>query len=183
MAVCRVANFVNALNHRIAGRVVANGVVGAKQVVVDGPRNSDNGNRVFLKKFVGAGKGSVSANHHEAFNALCTKVGGGFGAAFRAAKGMASGGFQHGSALRKNVAHAFAVKRNKVRFDKAVVAAVDPKAFQAIETRGANHRANGGIHARRISSRGQYCNAFHRFTKIVFALGKVTGTLVSEVHL
>ncbi len=74
MAVCRVANFVNALNHRIAGRVVANGVVGAKQVVVNGSRNSDHGNRVFLKKFVGAGKGSVSADYNESFNSMLRNI-------------------------------------------------------------------------------------------------------------
>lgn len=95
--------------NRVHGRVKANGVLGRCDVVVNGSGNADAGDSR-ERQVTGAAEGAVSANDHNAVNAL---VEAGLSAPVNtilALKLQASGGVQLGSGVLYGVGYAGSIQ-------------------------------------------------------------------------
>ena len=66
----RITNFINAIQCRIHGRVVANGIIGAVEVVVDGAGRTHRRNTKFFLENHGSGEGAVATNGHQTLDAV-----------------------------------------------------------------------------------------------------------------
>src|SRR5512133_1279638 len=62
MRTCRISEFIYSFNNRIERCIVANGIIGTKKVVINGPWNANNGYIKFFRHNAGSGKSSVTAN-------------------------------------------------------------------------------------------------------------------------
>ncbi len=127
-----IANLIHRFDSGIYGRLVANGVVRSKQVVVNGARAAHNGDAMLFGQEFGTGKGTVSADDHEAFNAMGAQVGCGFGAALGSPELLASGGLQEGAAAVNDVSDIVTRQGNAVVFHEAFIATVKARNLDVV---------------------------------------------------
>src|SRR5579859_344099 len=90
---------------------------------------------------------------------------GGLQPALAGAEGGAAGGADDRSALLHDAAHVVpghAAQPVVVAIDHALVALVDGEDCHAVAERGAHHRPQRGVHARRVAAAGQHTNCTNR---------------------
>src|SRR5690606_36468128 len=69
-----VTKFVNSLNSCITGCIKSDDALGAREVVINGTRQSDGRNPIFFKQKMRAGKSTVPSNHHQSINTVLFQV-------------------------------------------------------------------------------------------------------------
>ena len=154
---------VNALQSGVAGGVVADGIAGAGNVVVDGAGDAHHGN-ASLGQCQQAVEGTVTADAHQGVQTQQLAGGHGLLLAFLGHKFLAAGRVQHGTAAAGNVTNAFKIQLHKVAVDQAVVAAANADDFNAQVQGHTNNGADGSVHAGGIAAAGQYADAaYSRF--------------------
>ena len=142
-----VANLVDAFHHGVARGVVPNGEVRTEEVVVYGARNAHYGDAVLFPQEVCAGEGPVSANDHEAVDALGAHLSRCLSPPFGRAKPIRPRRFQHGAAHVQDVLNAFCVQFRGFARNQAVVPAVHTQYALTVKNTGPHHGTDGGVHA------------------------------------
>ena len=166
----RVPNFVDAVQRRVHGRVVANRVIGTVQVVVYGAGRAHRGDAKLLLKNHGPGECAVAANGHQALNAVVHQLVESLLPAFLGHEFLAAGRFQNRAALLHRVRNRSRIEPHKFALNHAAVAPHDAVHLNAVVSGGTHHRADGRIHARRIAATGKNCYSLHLTNR------KATGT-------
>ena len=154
-----VAQLVDALDGGVAGRVKADGVIGAADIVVDGGGNADDGDAE-TRKLERAAEGSVAADGHDGVQTQHPARGDRLFPARLGHEIFASGGIEDRAAAGENVADAGAVELHKVAGDQAMPAPADADALDAAGDGGTHDRAHGRVHARRVAAAGQNADSF-----------------------
>ena len=117
-----IADAVNHLHGGVQGGVIADGVIGACNVVIDGAGHTDAVN-AGVGQITGAPEGTVAADDNNALDALFTAH---VGCLFHARRGVelgAAGGVQSRTAVLHDVGHAAHVHLFQITGEQAVVAA------------------------------------------------------------
>src|SRR5688572_296612 len=70
VAVSSVPDLIDGIQSGVYRSIVANGIIGAVQVVIDGSGGADKRDPEFFGKNISAGKRAVAANRYYAFNAV-----------------------------------------------------------------------------------------------------------------
>ena len=162
----RVADLVDAVDDGVERRIVADGRIGAVEIVVDRAGKADHRHVVFAGEIFGAGKRAVAADHDQGVDMVVVQHFKGLGAAFRRPEFLAAGGLENRAAPLDDIADRFAGKFLDFAVDQAFIAPVDTVHFPACEDGGTRDRADGGIHSRRIAAGSQDADGmdfFHRF--------------------
>ena len=150
-----VADFVGALHNGVQRRVVADGGVGAVQVVVDGAGQADHREVELVGKDARAGERAVAADDDDGVDAVAACHVVGQLAAFGGLELLAARRLEDGAAALDDVGDVLGVEVNDFVGDEAAVAAVNALDLETVENCGAGDRADGGVHSRRIASRGE----------------------------
>ena len=127
-----VADFIDRLHDGVEGCVVADGGVGAAEVVVDGGWNGDAGVVEFLGEDARSVDGAVTANDDEGVYLLLDEIFVGLLASFGILEVGGWGGLEDGAAILDDVADALSFKRHDVAFDETLVAVLDGFYFQPV---------------------------------------------------
>lgn len=158
---------VHHFQNRVHGRVKANGVLGRCDVVVNGSGNADAGDSR-ERQVTGAAEGAVSANDHNAVNAL---VEAGLSAPVNtilALKLQASGGVQLGSGVLYGVGYAGSIQLGHLVVQQTVIAVADTDHLHALVDCGEDHRPDGSVHTGCVSAAGQNSDGFHFLCHIAY---------------
>ena len=159
MRLHRIAQAVDGFDSRIGRRVVANGVFGADDVVVDGRRDARHGNAL-LAQLDKAPEGAVAADTDDAVQTQQLAGRGRLLLALQRAEFLAAGGVEHRAAAIDDMRNAVCRQLDKVTVNQAVIAAADADALDPAESGGPHDRAHSGVHARRIAAGGQDADPF-----------------------
>ena len=155
-----VPQLVHHFHHGVDGGVVADGLVAAGNVVVDGARQPDAGDAMG-GQIPGALEGAVAADDYHAFNAVLVAVVHGFLHTFLGAEFGAAGGIQDGAASMDGIGYAAQIHGNQFAFNQTIIAPHHAEHFHPLMETGTHDGAHGGVHARGIAAAGQHSNLFH----------------------
>ena len=154
-----VAQLVDHLHGGVHGGVVADGVVGAGDVVVDGAGQADHRDAA-VGQLAGAAVGAVAADDHQRVDAQLTALGRALVLALLGLELQAAGGVQDGAAVLDDVGDAAQVHLVALAVQQAVVAALDADHPVPLVDAGADDRAHRRIHAGCVAAAGQYADGF-----------------------
>jgi len=154
-----VADFVNRFHGDIYGGVVADGSVGAVDVVVYGAWRADDVEvGMFLCEAVSAAIGAVAAESDKAFDAAGTQLFSGFGAAFGLEKLLATGGAQKSAAAANGIGNGAGDEGSDFSGDESGKALSHAEDFYVVIDGGADDGAGSGVHAGRVAAGTKDCN-------------------------
>ena len=156
-----VTQLVHHLHAGIHGRIKADGILTAGNIVVNGPRNADTGQPT-TGQILSAAEGAVATDDHHAVDPHFPTVGDGLLHALLRAEFRAAGRIQHGTAAVDDIRNTAQIHGLDIPIDQAVISTVNAKRLHALAQGRAHHGTNGGIHAGGIPSAGQNCNFTYR---------------------
>ena len=148
----RVADFVDTLHDGVQGRVIADGGVGAVEVVVDRAGKADDGEVKLVGKNACAGERTVAADDHEGVYLVAAQVVEGELASLGSLKLVTARGLQNRAASVDDVRDVLGFEFDDFVGDEAFVASVDAFDFQAVENGRTGDGADCGVHAGRVTS-------------------------------
>ena len=157
-----VPQLVDGLQGGVAGGVVADGVAGAGDVVVDGAGDAHHGEAP-LRQAEQALEGAVAADADERIQAQHLAGGHGTLLAGGGLELLAAGGVEHGAAPAGQIADALKIQLGKIAVDQTVIAAPDAHALNTHVLAGTGHSTDSGIHAGGVSPAGKHADAAHCF--------------------
>ena len=155
----RVTQAVDRLHGGVGGGIVADGVVGADDVVVDRRRNAHHAHALLAQLHKTAER-AVAADGDDAVQPQQLTGGGSLLLTLQRAELLAARGVEHRAAAVDDVRDALGVQLNEVAGDQTVVAAANADALDPAEGGGTHHRADRRIHTRRVAARGQHADPF-----------------------
>jgi len=155
----RVANLVHALHDGIQRGVVADGQVGAGEVVVDGAGQAYAGHVVLLGKQAGARERTVTADDHKGVYPVLLHHLEGLLAALGGHKLLAASRLQYGAAATDDAADVLGVELAHLARNQAFVTPIYGHHTHAVGNGRAGDGTDGGIHTRCVAARGQYANS------------------------
>ena len=161
-AVVRLGGVADAVDHfhgGIQSGVVANGVIGAGDVIVNGARHA-NGENALAGQVPRAAEGAVTADDNYAVDALFPADSRCLFHALGSIELRAAGSKQGRAAMLHNVGHAAHVHFLQVSIEQAVIAPHDAVNLHAKVQAGTDHCPHCRVHARSVAAAGQYCNIF-----------------------
>ena len=161
MTAGRIPDLVHGLHDRIRGGVVPDGVVRARQIVVDGPGNAHDPDAVLFCELHGPCKGAVAPDDHQSVDVAVAEHFGPLRTALGLVEILATGTLEDGATPTEDLGHRAGVKAFEIARDQAFVALEDTRHFDAVKDGGADHSADGGIHAGGISTARQHSNALN----------------------
>ena len=153
-----VSETVDSLDGGVGRGVVADGVVGADNVIVDGCRYADNADAL-LGKLLEAAERAVAADADNAVEsqklargrcALLTLYG---------AELFASCRIEHCAAAVYNVVDAVFIEPDKIAVDEPIESAPDADAVDAAVDGRADDRADGCVHTGRVAAGGEHADS------------------------
>ena len=148
---------VDAFHRRVGGGIKADGVIGADDVVVDGAGDA-NHRDAELGQILRAPERTVAADGHQTVQPQQLAGVGRLLLALPGAELVAPGAVQDGAAPVDDAADAGVVHLHKVPGDQTGIAPADAHALDAPGQGAAHHRADAGVHARRVAAAGQYAD-------------------------
>lgn len=74
MGIGSIPDLVDAFHHGIGGGIKADGIIGAVEIVINGPGQADHGNGVLFGEDVGASEAAIAANHHKGVDVAFSQV-------------------------------------------------------------------------------------------------------------
>ena len=155
-----VANAVHAPHDGVERGVVADGVVGAVEVVVDGARKTDNREVEIAGKLACSCERAIATNHHQCVDTVALNHLVGTLASFDGGKFLASCGFENGATLLNDIRHILGFEFHYIIVDKSFISTVNAFHFKSAENCRAGHGANGGVHAWSIASGSENTDSF-----------------------
>ena len=159
MALGGVAQLVDHLQCGIHGRIIANGVIGAGDIIVNGAGQTDHRDAAVCQ-LTGTTVRAVTTNDHQSINAQLTALLCALILAFLGLELQAAGSVQNGAAGRNNVRHAAQVHLEALAVQQAIVAALNADHAITLVQARADHSAHGSVHARSITTACQHANRF-----------------------
>ena len=156
VARCSVPDLVDTFHNGVQRRIVANGRVGAVEVVVNRARKADYCHIVLTCKQLGACKRTVASDDDERVYAELLDIGISLFPAFRRAEFLAPRGLEYGAAALHRVAHAFCRKLLYITGDETFPSPVDAVNLPALVNRCPGDRPDAGVHSRCVSAGGQH---------------------------
>ena len=164
-----IPQLVDGLQGRVAGGVIADGVAGTGDVVVDGAGNTYHGDAA-LRQTEQALEGTVAANTHQSVQPQHFA---GCNGPFLSGGGLellAAGGIEHGAAPAGQIAHALKSQLGKIPVDQPMIPTTDAHALDAHMGAGSGHRTDGGVHAGGVSPAGQNADSAYSFFHLCILL-------------
>ena len=125
VARCRIPDLVDTFHNGIQRRVVANGRIGAIEVVVNRARKADYSHIMLTCKQLGSCQRTVASNDHERIYAELLDIGIGLRPTFRRAEFLAPCGLEYGAAALYRVAYALSRKFLYITGDETFPSPVD----------------------------------------------------------
>ena len=163
----RVAYAVDTLHDGVHGGVVANGGVGAVEVVVNGAGQSDDGEVELHAEVARASQRAISSDDHQCVNLFFLAGLVGLLHAFKRHELLGAGRLQDGSATGDDARHVFGSELLDLALDESVVATIDALDGEAVIDACAGHRTYGGIHAGSVASGGQNANGLNLTHRLI----------------
>ena len=176
-----VADFVYTLGDGIQRGIISDGTVGAIKVVVNGARQTDAGEVVFLCKRHGTRKRTISTNDNEGIDAFFLQCFIGFLTTFNGDKFLAASCSQNGSTSLYDIADIFCGKCLDFIMNQALITTIDSFNLKSVADSASGDRSDGCIHSRGIASRGQNTNASY-FAHCIFLLNIFDGSIRDVQH-
>ena len=158
MALHGVAQAVDALDGGVAGGVKADGVVGAAHIVVDGGGDAHH-RHAEARQLQRAAEGPVAADGDDAVETQHLAGVDRPEPALLRKEVIAARGEKDRPAAGEDVTHAFTGEGDKVAVDKALPAAANADALNAVGKRRSGDGTHGGVHAGGVAAAGQYADA------------------------
>ncbi len=164
---CCVTNFINGFHRGIERSIIADGIISAENVIINGSRYADDLDTEFFAENIGTFKGSVTTDADHAINAVFPAIFKRFFASFVGFKFCGAGRFQDGTPFGNNMFHRARAHLNKAVRHQAVEAFTNAITIDFVVARRADHGAQRGIHARCITAGSKNynlfdCTVFHR---------------------
>ena len=163
MRLHRVAQTVDGLDRRIGRRVIADGIIGAADVIVDRCGDTNNGNAV-LRQLQQTAERAIAAHSDNAFQPQQLTGRNRLLLAFLRREFVAARRIENGAAAIDDVRDAVGVQLDKISVDQTVVAAADADAVDPEQIRCTYHCAHRCVHAGRVTAGGQYADPFYGIT-------------------
>ena len=155
-----IAQLVDALDGGICRGIVADAVVGAADVVINGCGHAHHGDPV-AGQGQRAAEGAVAADGDDAVKAQQLAGGHRLALAFLCAEFLASGGIEHGTAAGDDVRNAVLLQPDDIAADQAVPAAPDTDALDPAVIGAADNSTDRCIHAGSVAAGGQHADSFY----------------------
>ena len=155
----RVTQTIDGLHGRIGGGVVADRVIRADDIVVDGRRDADDRDAL-LGQLHQTAERAVAADGDDPVQPQQLAGRCGLFLALQRAEFVAAGSVEHGAAAVDDMRNVVILQDGKISVDQAVVAAADADALNAHIRAGADDRADGRVHAGRIAAGSQHTDPF-----------------------
>ena len=152
MALRRVAYAVHTLNDGVQRSVIANGRVGAIKVVVDGARQSDAANVIFLGKLHCARERTVAANHHQGADIVGHHIVVGFLAPFFRHECLAAGRFQDRTSRHDDSTDILGREIHNLVVHQTIKATVNTLDLESLTNSCTCHCSDCSIHSRGVAS-------------------------------
>ena len=149
-----VPQFVDHLHGGIHGGIIADGVLAAGDVVVDGAGDADAGDP-YVGEVLRAAERAVAADDHQAVDAVLLAHLFALHDAGHLFELQAAGSVENGAAPLNDLGHRADAHVHDLLVEKTGIAAHDPLDLDAHGDGGADDCANGGVHARGIPAAGQ----------------------------
>ena len=159
MALGGITQFIDGLYGSVHSRIVANGVLTAGNIVVDGARQTDAGNSL-VGQCTGPHKGSVTTNNHQRINAQFLAAGQALGLPVLRLELQTTGRIQNRAAAVNNFRHAANVHLIAFAVDQAIVTALNAHHAISLTDTRTHNGANCRIHAGRVTATGQNTDCF-----------------------
>jgi hypothetical protein len=156
-----VPDAVNGLQGRVDGGVKADGIVGAKKVVVNGARHPHHGDLVLLNEAHGPAEGAVAADGHQALYPRRLQLGHRLGPPLLGEELLAPGGEEDGPSPLQDVGHVPHPQGDHLPLDHAGVAPADADDLNAHGVGLAHHGPDGRVHAGGVAPAGKDADALH----------------------
>ena len=173
-----VSYSVDGLNRGVCSRVITNGVIGSRQVVVNCSWNANGWNSKFLVELVKSGKCTVATNCNKCIYTLFPYVIVSFLSSFWCSEFAAPGCLKDSASALYDVSHRTGIELNNVAFDHAFVSSHDTAAILLIIGAGANDGSDGGIHSWSIATRREHSNLRNFILHLDFKSNKNNGRTV-----
>ena len=152
MARSSVTNLIHAVHNGVERSVVAYGLIGAVEVVVDSARQTYDREVVFSGKDASTGERTVATDNHEGIDAFFLKIFVCQTASFFGFELSAASCLEDSTAELNDVRHILCLKLHNLVGYKAFVAAIYTFHFKAIVDSCTSHRSDGGVHAGGVAS-------------------------------
>ena len=179
MALRGVAQFVDGFHSRVHGRVVADGIFTAGNVVVDGAGDADAGNALIGQR-PGAHKGTVAADDHKGIDSQLLAAGQTLGLTFFGLELQAAGSVQNRTAAVDDLRHAADIHLVAFTVDQSIIAALNAHHAVTAGDAGTHDCAYSGVHTGRIAAARQDADGFNLLShKISLPLNQRLGVLCS----
>ena len=153
-----VSETVDSLDGGVGRGVVADGVVGADDIVINGGRNADNADTL-LGKLLEAAERAVAADADNAVESQKLARGSCALLTLYGAELFASCRIEHCAATVYNVVDAVFVETDKIAVDESIESAPDADAVDAAVDGRADDRADGCVHTGRVTAGGEHADS------------------------
>ncbi len=154
-----VAQFVDHFQSGVHRSIVADGVIGACNIIVDGAGQADHRDAAVCQ-LTGTTVGAVAADDDQRINAEFAALGRTLVLALFGLELQAAGGVQDGAAGLDDVGNTAQVHFKALAVQQAVVAALNADHPISLVQTGTNHSAHCSIHAGGVAAAGQDTNRF-----------------------
>ena len=154
-----VAQLIDGLDSGVHGRVVADGILTAGDIVVDGAGQTDTGNALVCQR-TGTHEGAVAADDDQRVNAQFLTAGKALGLAFLRLELQAACGIQNRAAAVDDLRHAADVHFIHFTIDQAVVTTLNAHHAVALADTCTDDCTDSGVHARCVTAAGENTDRF-----------------------
>ena len=159
MALGGITQFINGLYRGIHGCIIANGILAAGNIIINGAGNAHAGNAQIGQR-TRTHKGTVAADDDQRVDAQLLAAGNALRLTFCRLELKAAGGIQNRAAAVDDLRHAAHVHLVNFAVDQTVVTALDAHHAVALADTGANNGSDGCVHA----AAGQNTDRFDFFS-------------------
>ena len=154
-----VAQLVDHFQRGVHGSIVADGVIGAADIVINGAGQADHGDAAVCQR-AGTAVGAIAADNDQRINAQLAALFSALILTFLGLELQAACRIQNGAASRDDVRNAAQVHFKALAVQQAIVAALNADHTEALVQAGAYHSAHSSVHAGSITTACKHANRF-----------------------
>ena len=133
-------------------------MVGATQVIIDGARNSHNGEVKLAGKLPGAAQRAVTSDDYQRVDAVFLDVVIGLLTALDSLELLAARRLEDGASVMDDVGNVLGLEFHDLVFNQTLIATVNAFYLKAVVDSRTGDRTDCRIHAWSITARGQYAD-------------------------
>ena len=159
MALGGVTQLINGLNSGIHSRVVADGILTAGNIIVNGAGQADAGNSLICQR-TGAHEGAVTANDDQCVNAQLLAAGKALCLTFLRFEFKAARRVQDRAAAVDDLGHAAHIHLIHFAVDQAVITTLDTHHAVSLADACTDNRTHCSVHAGCVTATGENTDRF-----------------------